>query len=262
MPLHQLHEQCHSRIKYKKTCPIHGEVNKEEIVSGYEYADGQYVIIKPEELDQLRTETERAVNVDAVLPSGTVDSLYYSEKAYYLVPDGAAGQKPFVLIQQSLAQGKLEAVAKAVLFGREELVLVQPVENVLLMTALRYEAEVNHADLVADEVIAPQLSKEEVDLTKTLMKAFTKKRFSMAAYKDDYVDRLKELIEAKVEGRELVTPPETEQPQVINLMDALKKSVAQASDGTTSAASKPTRKMAPSVRQRRASGSSRKRKSG
>src|SRR6188768_623896 len=123
IPLHQLYSKCHRRIKYKKHCPIHGEVSKDQIVSGFEYSDGQYVVIEPDEIEALRTEADRAVNVDAVLPAGTIDPLYYSDKAYYLVPDGAVGQKPFVLIQKSLADGELEAIAKAVLFGREELVL-------------------------------------------------------------------------------------------------------------------------------------------
>jgi DNA end-binding protein Ku len=261
IPLHQLHAQCHRRIKYKKHCPIHGEVSKDQIVSGFEYSDGQYVVIEPDEIEALRTEADRAVNVDAVLPAGTIDPLYYSDKAYYLVPDGAVGQKPFVLIQKSLADGELEAIAKAVLFGREELVLIRPVENVLQLTALRYETEVTHASSVADEVETPDLSREEQDLTKTLVKAFMKKKVSIADYEDEYIAKLTQLIEAKVAGKEIVTPPETEQPHVINLMDALKKSVAQAGGAAEGGEGKKSKgKMAASARKR--AGSARKRKSG
>lgn len=249
--MRQLHAECHRRILYKKFCPVHGEVTKQDIVSGFEYADGQYVVVEPEEIATLRGEADRAVSVDALIPENSVDPLYFTEKTYYLVPDGAVGQKPFVLIQQSLAEAKLAAIARAVLFGREELVLLRPVENVLALTALRYESEITHAQVVSEEVESPQLAEEEVELTKTLIKAFAKKKINIADYHDEYVVRLTSLIEAKVAGKEIVTPPETEEPHVINLMDALKQSVAQAGGGEP-AAKRSRDKMAPSSRKRAA----------
>jgi len=229
--LHQLHSECHSRIKYQKTCPIHGEVPKEEIVSGYEYAKGEYVIIESEEIAKLRGERERAVTIDAVVSQHTIDPVYFTDKTYYLTPDGAIGQKPFALIQKCLADEELQAVGRVVLFGREELVLVRPVDHVLAMTALKYESEVAHADTLEEELEKPDLNRDELNLTKKLIDAFEKPKFSISAYKDHYVEELRKIIEAKVEGKELVTPPEVETPKVINLMDALKKSVAAAKKG-------------------------------
>jgi DNA end-binding protein Ku len=229
--LHQLHSECHSRIKYQKTCPIHGEVPKEEIVSGYEYAKGEYVIIEPEEIAKLRGERERAVTIDAVVSQHTIDPVYFTDKTYYLTPDGAVGQKPFALIQKCLEDEELQAVGRVVLFGREELVLVRPVDHVLAMTALKYESEVAHADIFDEELEKPALNRDELNLTKKLLDAFEKPKFSIAVYKDHYVEELRKIIEAKVEGKELVTPPEVETPKVINLMDALKKSVAAAKRG-------------------------------
>lgn len=226
--LNQLHSECHNRIRYQKTCPVHGEVPKEEIVSGYEYAKGEYVVIEPEELMTLKGERERAVTLDAVVSQHTIDPVYFTDKTYYLVPDGAVGQKPFALIQQCLTEAELQAVGRVVLFGREELVLVRPVDKVLAMTALKYEAEVAHADTLREELEQATVTKEELKLTKTLLEAFEKPDFSLAGYKDHYVEELTKLIEAKVEGREVVAPPSREEPQVINLMDALKKSVAAA----------------------------------
>lgn len=230
--LHQLHAECHSRIRYQKTCPIHGEVPKEEIVSGYEYAKGEYVVIEPEELASLRGERERAVNIDAVLSQHTIDPVYFTDKTYYLVPDGAVGQKPFALIQRCLADDELQAMGRVILFGREELVLVRPVENLLAMTALKYESEVAHADTLDEEVEKTTLAREELNLTKKLLEAFEKPKFSLAEYKDHYVAELTKLIEAKVAGEEVVTPPRSEEPHVINLMDALKKSVAAVKKGS------------------------------
>src|SRR4051812_7636767 len=219
--LHQLHSECHSRIRYQKTCPVHGEVPKEEIVSGYEYAKGEYVVIEPEELARIRGERERAITIDAVLSQHTIDPVYFTDKTYYLTPDGAVGQKPFELIQECLAKDELQAVGRVILYGREEVVLVRPVEKVMAMTALKYEAEVAHADAFNEEVEKTTLVREELNLTRKLLEAFEKPKLSLAEYKDHYVEQLKELIQAKVEGKELVTPPAAEEPHVINLMDAL-----------------------------------------
>lgn len=226
--LNQLHAECHSRIRYQKTCPIHGEVPKEEIVSGYEYAKGEYVVIEPDELSRIRGDSERAVTLDAVLSQHTIDPVYFTDKTYYLVPDGAVGQKPFTLIQQALADEELQAIGRVVLFGREELVLVRPVDRLLAMTALKFESEVATADTFRDEVEETSVTREELKLTKTLLDAFEKADFSLANYKDHYAEELTKLIEAKVQGKEIVAPPTREEPHVINLMDALKKSVAAA----------------------------------
>jgi len=244
--LNQLHAECHNRIKYQKVCPIHGEVSKDEIVSGYEYAKGQFVIIDTDELDELRTEVDRAVNIDAIVRPDVVDPVYFTEKSYYLLPDGAVGQKPFALIQKCLADDDLHAIARVVLFGREEVVLVRPLDGILAMTALKYEAEVTHAVTLADEISPPDLAKEELKLTKTLLKAFVKPKFTLAGYKDEYIEKLTKLIEAKVEGKEIVSPPAADEPHVINLMDALKRSVAQA--GGTATKSPAKRKLAPSTK--------------
>src|SRR6185436_15414870 len=247
--LHQLHSKCNSRIKYKKVCPLHGEVPKEEIVSGYEYAKGQYVVIDAEELARLRERGEREITIDAVVESSAVDPLYYTEKSYYLMPDGAVGQKPYALLQQALDSEKQVAVAHGVLFGRDELVLLRPVDGLLALTALKYEAEVAHAKQFAEELATPTLSKEELGLTHTLIQAFEKKKFSLEGFKDEYVEKLAELVQAKVEGKELVTPPPADEPKVINLMDALKKSLAKAKQGE----GKPARSRANSSSRKHAS---------
>jgi DNA end-binding protein Ku len=248
--LNQLHATCHSRIKYQKVCPIHGEVPKEEIVSGYEYAKDQYVIVEPGELDQLRTESDRAVAIDAVVPAAKLSPLYFSDKTYYLAPDGKVAEKPFVLIHHCLEADKLCAIARVTLFGREELVAVRAVEQVLAMTTLKYEAQVVHPEEVPSPSSEPDLNKKEVDLTKTLLKTFLKPKIDLGEYTDLYQERLKALIDAKVEGKELVTPPEAEQPQVINLMDALRKSVASASKPARSGKKAPAPKTSRKARRK------------
>lgn len=234
--LHQLHRECNSRIKYQKTCPIHGVMPNSEIVSAYEYSDEQYVVVDSKELKTLREAGERAVNVEAVVKAGSIDPLYFTDKTYYLLPDGAVGQRPYALLQQTLADDERWAIGKAVLYGREELVLIRPLDDLISMTALKYDAEVVHPKALADELETPPLTDAEVSLTKTLLKAFVRPKFSMTEYKDDYVENLTELIEAKVAGKKIVAAPAAEDPPIINLMDALKKSVAAVSNGEESSA--------------------------
>ena len=116
--LNQLHAECHSRINYKKTCPIHGEVANDQIVSGYEYSKGQYVVIDPDELDKMRTPDEKAINIDSFIPPNSVDPLYFSGRGYYLLPDGPAGMKPYALLVQGMVDMKKVAVAQVVMHGR------------------------------------------------------------------------------------------------------------------------------------------------
>src|SRR5262249_45964798 len=103
-PLNQLHAPWQSRLQYKKTCRLHGEVRNEEIVSGYEYSKGQYVIVDPEELDKLRTEDEKAIKVSAFISPNALDPMYQSGKTYYLVPDGPVGQRPYAVLHQAMTE--------------------------------------------------------------------------------------------------------------------------------------------------------------
>ena len=223
--LHQLHETCHSRIKYQKTCPIHGELSKDEIVSAYEYAKGQYVVIEKEELAQIRGEREREIAIDVVVKPGSVGPLFMTERSYYLVPDGKVALKPYALLRECLMQDRLEAVGRGVLFGHEELVLLRPADGVMTLTALKYDAEVRDPEEL-NPPDPPSLAKDEVALTKTLLKSFTRSDFDLAEFTDRYATDFAALIEAKVQGKEVVRPPAAEPPPVINLMDALKKSLA------------------------------------
>jgi DNA end-binding protein Ku len=123
--------------------------------------------------------------------------------------------------------------------------LLRPVENLLGATVLKFDAEVARPDDLSESIHQPQLKREEIELTKTLLKAYRKDKFSLAQFKDHYVEDLNKLIEAKVQGKEVVKPPSPETPQVINLMDALKKSLASqkpAAAGPRPSRRKPRRK--------------------
>jgi DNA end-binding protein Ku len=263
--LNQLHEECKSRIRYQKTCPIHGEVPHDEIVSGYEFAKGQYVIIDPDELDKLRSENDKSISVDTFVPADAIDPVYHSGKTYYLVPDGPIGQKPYALLHQTMADSNLHAIAQVVLSKREQLVLLRPIEKLLGMTVLEYHAQVKQPAAFEDELTQTTSTEDELQLARTLIEGMASDEVDLSRYRDTYVDKLTALIEAKVEGKELVSPPAEETPQVINLMDALKASVQQIKAPTKKAVAqtKPARKMAASTREpKKAAAPKRKKKTG
>lgn len=254
--LHQLHRECKSRIQYRKFCPVHGEVGKDDIVSGYEFQKDQYVVIEPEERDQLYLENEKAINIDAFVPPDSVDPLHFTGKAYYLLPDGAAGQEPYALLQRAMARKGVAAVARVVLYGRQEVVLVRPQDKLLSVTGLSYGNEMKQPKEFEEELTEKAVREDELRLTDTLIEATMEDQVDLSRYSDDYTERLRKLIETKVEGKEIATPPQAEAPQVINLMDALKKSVAQAQEkakegksAREAAAPAARKKVAPSARQ-------------
>lgn len=263
--LNQLHDKCNSRIKYQKMCPIHGEVSQDEIVSGYEYSKGQYVVIDPAEIDKLRTESDKSVNVTAFVRDDAVDPIYLSGRTYYLVPDGPVGQKAYNLIRHAMDEGSLHAVAQIVLSNKEQIVLVRPMDGVLAMSVLEYKSQVKEPSSVEDEIVETELSKPELDLTKQLIEGMLDEDFDLGQFTDKYTEKLTELIEAKVAGKELVSPPASQEPGVINLMDALKQSVQQVKPPKREAESeKPAKKTAASAKERAAEEKTggRKKKSG
>lgn len=247
--LNQLHAQCNSRIKYRKICPIHGEVANDEIVSGYEYAKDQYVVVDTSELEKLRTEDPKAITLDEFIAPEALDPAYYKGATYYLVPDGPIGQRPYAVLHQGLVDQNRYGVARMVLHGKEQVVLLRPIEKLLAISPINFEHQITRPATFDDEVPAVEMNPEELQLIETLIDASTHKKFDLGKYKDVYTEKLTQLIEAKVAGKEIVAPPEHEHAHVINLMDALKQSVEKVQK-TKDAAEKPPAKMAPSKKPR------------
>jgi DNA end-binding protein Ku len=255
--LNQLHKGCNSRVKYQKVCPEHGELKSEAIVSGYEHQKDQYVVVDPDELDKLRTKTDRAVSIDGFVPQDAVDGMYFAGKAHYLLPDGIAGSRPYALLRDGMVQNKVCAIAQVVMTGREQLVLLRPHGKLLVMTGLHYPQRVRKAKDFESEVEDIAFKPEEVALTNTLIAASKIAAFDLDAYQDQYVGKLKKLIDMKVAGQEVVQAKDLEEPKILNLMDALKKSVAEAqarqAGGETAAATAADAKLAPSTGRKKGS---------
>ncbi len=228
--LHQLHQACQCRIRYKKVCPRHGTVENDQIVMGYEHAPDRHVVIDLGEMDRLRSAHQlRAIRIDTFVERTAITPLYYGEKHYYLLPDGPTAQLPYALLVRAMLARRAEAVARVVLSKREQLVLVRPLaEKLLVMTCLKYDAQVRTPEAFADHLAGqPPLAKEELALAETLVKKRTARDFDLARYKDEYAGKLAQLVEAKLSGHELTPAREDEPRQILSLMDALKQSVAQ-----------------------------------
>jgi len=225
--LNQLHGCCKSRIKYKKTCPLHGEVASGDIVSGYEFATDQYVVVDPDELDRLRTESDKAIQIDAFIRTGTLDAIYASGKSYYLVADGPVAHQGYAVLWRGMVEEKRQAIAQVVMHAKEQIVWLRPLAGLIVMTQLSYDGQITKPAALADEVSKTEIVPEEMQLLRTLMATCTPEKFDLAKYQDRYTQKLTQLIEAKVAGKEIVAAPATAQVQVINLVEALRQSLAE-----------------------------------
>jgi DNA end-binding protein Ku len=226
--LHQLHAKTHARIQYKKFAPEVGEVPNDQIVKGYEYAKGQYVIVDEEELDKLRSESDKSIRIDGFIRPEQLSSIFLGGRTYYLTPDGPVGQKPYALLMKRMEANGVCAIAEVVISQKEQVVLLRPLDGVLAMTVLIRKDEVKPASAFKDEISETEASEAEVSLADTLIQASSLKDFDYSRYRDLYKEKLTQLIQLKIEGKEVVQVHDPEEPKIINLMEALKRSVAEA----------------------------------
>lgn len=180
---HQLHGECHRRIRYQKVCPTHGPVTQDEIVSGYEYSKGHYVEFDPDELDALRTEAERALHIDAFVEPGRIDPLYYDGRMYFLVPAGEEEREPYAILLDAMRRKEVYAVGQIVFSGKEQLVIVRPMRHVLHMALLNYFAEMRHGEDVVGDLPHISASDKKVRLATQLVDSWRDEDFDIATTK-------------------------------------------------------------------------------
>jgi DNA end-binding protein Ku len=225
---HQIHAKCHSRIRYKKTCPIHGEVPNDEIVSGYEVADGKYVLIDRKELTKLRPDADKAITIDVFIRPDALDPVYFTDRTYYLAPDGPAGGQSYAVLRKVMADDGRYAVATMVLSGRAQVVLIRPVGRLLAVTVLSYDTQLKKPAEFEGEVPEVAAGSAEVKLARTLIETSTAEDFDFGKYQDEYTGHVRELIESKAAKHKVVAERDGEEAPIVNLMDALRESLHEA----------------------------------
>jgi DNA end-binding protein Ku len=223
LSFNQLHAECQTRIQQKRWCPqCQREVPNTDIVKGFEFEKGRYVVVGDEEIDKVRVDSTRVINLEQFTDDTAIDPIYL-ERPYYLAPDGPVAKEAFAVIREGM-KGKA-GIGKVALYGREYLVKVQPRERGLVMYTLRHASEIRSMDTIDELSDMPGTVKpSEVKLAQQVIGTF-EGEIDFASYRDDYQQGLREIIDAKIEGREIVAPEEAAPPKVVNLMDALRKSL-------------------------------------
>jgi DNA end-binding protein Ku len=221
----QLHAGCGQRIRYEKHCPSHGKVEVGAIVSGYAYAPDQYVVIDQAELEPLRPPQERALSLERFLEPHELDPALFSGRTLYLAPDGLAARHAYDVLTQALSARGKWALGRVVLGGHRVVALVRPVGVVLALHVLHFPEHVRAADVLAPLSQAEQASPEEQHLAGMLIDAASQP-VCWADYRDDNAEQLRTLIQAKLQGRTMAAPVAEDIP-ILQLVDALKRSVAQ-----------------------------------
>jgi DNA end-binding protein Ku len=227
---HLLHKGCNERIRYKKVCPIHGEVSNDEIVSGYEVAKGEYVMVSKDEKGELREKDDKAIAIDTFVTPDAIDPIYFSGRTYYLVPNGPAAQKPYAVMMEAMRSHDRLAIARLVLSGRGHIAVVRPFGRLLGMTLLAFGDEVKPPGPFEAEVGSPAVSAKERDLAEALLESATSD-FDLHQYRDDYAEKLAKLVQRKTRRRLGKNGPRPAEA-VGDLMDALRRSLDQQGTGS------------------------------
>src|SRR3954452_5129741 len=219
----QLHGECQTRIQQKRWWPhCNREVPNSEIVKGYEFEKGRYVVMADEDFDQVRPESTRVINLVQFADESAIDPMYV-DRTYYLAPDGGVSADAFAVMRDGMA-GKV-GVGKLALYGREYLVAVRPQGRGIVMHTLHHAAEIRSMEAVEELSSVPaSVNPDEIRLARQVIEMF-EAPLDLQDYKDEYRAGLQAIIDAKIKGQEVVAPAAEEAPKVVNLMDALRKSL-------------------------------------
>ena len=225
----QLHRECNTRIQMKKWCPTcDREVPNNEIVKGYEHAKGDYVVMEEEDIAKVRVESTRVIDLAQFADESEIDPIYV-DRAYYLAPDGPMAAQSFAVMREGMA-GKA-GIGKVALYGREYLVAVRPKKKGLVMYTLHHDAEIRAIEQIEElDSVPSKVKPEEMKLAKQVIGTF-ESELNLKDYTDEYKEGLRKIIEAKIAGKEIVTPEIEEPPKVVDLMEALRRSLNTVSSG-------------------------------
>ena len=234
----QLHKDDQSRVRYKKTCAHCGkELKSEDIIKGYEYDKEHYVVVTDEEIEKVKTEKEKSIQILHFAQLNQISPVYY-DKTYQAVPD-KGGEKAFELLRSALMKEQKIAIGKTVLGTKDTLMAIIPRENGVLISTMFYQDDIKELQKSYE---VPQPNEQELKMAQVLINSMDTP-FDPSQYKDEYQGRLRELIETKIAGKEVVAvSPEESAGKVIDLMDALKASIEKQNESKAGKKDAPAEK--------------------
>ena len=222
---HQLNKETGHRIRYRKVDAETGdEVEQAAIIKGFEVNKGEYVELDPEELEAVAIESKRTIEIDEFVPKTDIDEIYMRDP-YFIVPDGEVGQQAFAVIREAIRKEGMVALGKVVFTSREHIIALEARDKGMMGITLRYPYEVRDQNEYFDGIEDEKVPKDMLDLAIHIVES-KKGKFEPQKFEDQYEDALKDLIRKKQKGEKIERPKEPQRLNVVNLMDALKMSVA------------------------------------
>jgi DNA end-binding protein Ku len=220
----QLNKKTGNRIRYLKVDAETGdEVEADDIVKGYEVSKGEYIELDPEELEAIALESKRVLDIEEFVPRSEIDDLYFNNP-YYIIPDGEVGRQAFAVIREAIKQEGMVAIGTVMFTSREHIIALEARGKGLLGVTLRYPYEIRKEAEYFDEIPNEKVPKDMLDLATHIVETKTA-RFEPEKFHDHYENALKELLKKKQAGQKVERVASRESPKVINLMDALRRSV-------------------------------------
>ena len=250
---HQIHEPTGKRIKYEKVAPGVGPVSPDDIVKGFEVSKGEYVLLEPEEIESVKLESRKTLELAQFVDADEIDALYY-DKPYFVVPADDLAEEAFVVLREALRRARKIGIGQLAMRGQEYVVALKPCGRGILMETLRYADELNKASSYFRDIDDVEPDADLLELATTLIDKKSGK-FDASEFHNRYVDALRGLIEEKRRkkgGGLVIQDPDKEPPKksnVVDLMAALKKSLGESNDNEDAApVKKPAAKKAPAAR--------------
>ena len=229
--LNQLHKGCNQRIRQQLVCATHGKVEREDIAKGYEYEKDKYVVLDEADLEKVKLETNKVIDLVQFVDADEINPLYL-DSPYYMAPDGGIADEAFRIIRDAMRKTNKVAIGRVVMAGREYTVALRVHDKGFTLTTLHYASEVRAANSYFEEIGDKEINKDQLALATQLIET-NAAPFDATQFKDRYQDSLMEIVKAKIQGTAPVIVQQAEAGKVIDLMSALQQSVAQAkSKGT------------------------------
>ena len=245
-----LSKKTHNRVRMIPTDPEEGPIDRDDIVKGYEIEKGRYVVVTDEEIKNVRLETTRSLDIERFVDEDDIDRVYWNDP-YYLAPDGDMAVEAFAVIREAMKQSKKVALGRLVMHQRERLLALEPQEKGILAYTLRNKREVRAADDVFGGIKAVKPPAQMVEIAGKIIDQL-EGPFDPSQFTDRYEDALRELIKEKEKGHTITAPEEPKEAEVIDLMEALKRSLGQGGErrktsarGKPAPAKKPAHRKAP-----------------